>query len=137
MGTDWFIKVQCPHPNKEVKTEEERIKACLSCPYVIWEKPEPVAGFMCSMCGVRVGSIGMAAELDAIGQKLAGIERFTKEDSRPSLKLEILHRIRAHVDENGWTIQGFPKTATLEHLDSLIEFCKRAEEKGVDITVWA
>jgi hypothetical protein len=137
MGTDWLIKVRCPYPNKDIRTEEERINACLRCPYVIWQEPEPVAGFMSSMCGVRVGSIGMAAELDDIGKKLTGIPEFTKQESSPSQKLEILEKIKEHTNENGWSILGLPLKATLEHLDTLIEFCKRAKEKGLRIYAWA
>jgi len=72
MGTDWFIKVECPHPIEEINSREERVKACLGCPFVIWEAPVTVAGFMKSMCGVRVGNIGMAAALDYIGERLTG-----------------------------------------------------------------
>ena len=80
IGTDWLVKVKCPRPNKKAKNREEHIKACSGCPYVIWEEPETVAGFMASMCGVRVGSIWMAAELDEVGEKLTGVARFTKQD---------------------------------------------------------
>ena len=137
MGTDWFVKVECPHPHKEVKNDEERVKVCLSCPYVIWQEPESVAGFMSTMCGVRVGSLGMAAELDSIGQKLTRVERFTKKESCSTLKKQILTEIMAHVKENGWTIQGSSRRQTMEHLKLLIEFCKRAEDKGLAIWAWA
>jgi len=36
MGTDWFIKAECPRPNKKAKNKEEHIKACSDCPFVIW-----------------------------------------------------------------------------------------------------
>jgi hypothetical protein len=137
MGTDWFIKAECPRPDKEAKDKEEHIKACSRCPFVIWEKPESVAGFMSSMCGVRVGSIGMAADLDDIGQKLTGIPYFTKVESSASMKLNILQQIKEYSQRNGWDIDGFSQQDTLEHLDSLIEFCKRAEEKRLNIAVWA
>ena len=101
MGTDWFIKAECPHPNHEINSREGRIQACLSCPFVIWEKPETVAGFMSSMCGVRVGRIGRAAELDDIGEKLTGITRFTKEEATPAKKLAILEKIKDYTEENG------------------------------------
>ena len=70
MGTDWFVKVNCPQPNKKAHNRDEHIKVCSSCPYAIWEEPEFVAGFLSSMCVVRVGSMGMAAELDEIAAKL-------------------------------------------------------------------
>jgi hypothetical protein len=129
--------VECPYPNKEIRTREERVKACLACPFVIWEEPETVAGFMNTMCGVRVGSIGMAADLDDIGQKLTGIPYFTKVDSSASMKLNILQQIKEYAQRNGWGIGGFSQQDTLEHLDSLMEVCKRAEEKGLNIAVWA
>ena len=55
MGTDWLVKARCPKPERNLSNEEGHIKTCSSCPYVIWEKPESVAGFMHTMCGVRVG----------------------------------------------------------------------------------
>jgi hypothetical protein len=137
MGTDWFIKAECPRPNKEAKDEEEHIKACSGCPFVIWEKPESVAGFMSSMCGVRVGSIGMAAKLDDIGEELTGIVRFTKQESSPSIKLEILQKIKAYTQEDGWSLPGFSQEETLERLEKLIKFCERAEKKELAIHSWA
>jgi hypothetical protein len=137
MGTDWFIKAECPRPNKEAKNEEEHVKACSGCPFVIWEKPESVAGFMSSMCGVRVGSIGMAAELDDIGEKLTSIVRFTKQEACSSEKLAILEKIKGYTTGNGWRLEGFSQKETLEHLDSLIEFCRRAKDKRLGISVWA
>jgi hypothetical protein len=137
MGTDWFIKVECPHPNREIKSREERVKACLACPFVIWEAPVGVAGFMKSMCGVRVGSICMAAALDDIGERLTGIPRFTKKEARPSEKLAILEKIKSCTKQDGWRLQGFSQEETLERLDKLIEFCRRAEEKDLNIVVWA
>jgi len=137
MGTDWLVKARCPKPERNVSNEEGHIKTCSSCPYVIWEKPESVAGFMHTMCGVRVGSIGMAAELDDIGEKLTGVERFTKEESSPSFKLDVLKQMRAHAKEGAWNIEGLSQRETLKHLDALIEFCKRAEQKGLEIWAWA
>jgi hypothetical protein len=137
MGTDWLVKARCPKPERNVSNEEGHIKTCSSCPYVIWEKPESVAGFMHTMCGVRVGSIGMAAELDEIGETLWGIERFTKEESTATQKLEILNQIKSYIKTSGWTINGLSHKETLEHLDTLIEFCKRAENKGLDVWAWA
>ena len=137
MGTDWFIKVECPHPNREINSREERIKACLECPFVIWENPVTVAGFMKSMCGVRVGNIGMAAELDQIGERLTGIPRFTKKEASPSEKLATLEKIKACTKEGRWKLQGFSQEEILERLEKLIKFCKKAEEKGLYIVVWA
>lgn len=137
LETDWFVQVKCPRPDKKVRNQQEHIEACAGCAYAIWEDPQSVAGFMNPMCGVRVGSIGMAAELDTIAEKLIGVERFTKSDSDAAFKLGILKHIRAYGEMNGWRIQGFTKKATLEHLDELIEFCKKAESKGLRISAWA
>ena len=137
MGTDWFVKVKCPKPATYISSEEEHIKQCSGCPYVIWENPESVAGFMSTMCGVRVGNIWMAKELDDIGEKLTGIEKFTKLDSSPAPKLHILKQIRTHSREGLWSTEGLSRERAFKHLDDLIEFCKRAEEKGLDIWAWA
>jgi hypothetical protein len=69
------------------------LKACSGCRYAIWERPEMVAGFMRSMCGVRVGSIGMAASLDSIGERLAGAARFTKNQGQVEEKLPVLRLV--------------------------------------------
>ncbi len=96
-----------------------------------------VAGFMASMCGVRAGSVGMAADLDIIGEKLTGSERFTKNESDAAIKLGILKQIKIHAEKDGWKLTRFSKRETLEQLNLLIEFCKRANAKGLDIRVWA
>ena len=102
MGTDWFVKVKCPRPSKMVRTREEHTTVCGDCPYVIWEKPQSVASFMTSMCGVRVGSIGMAEALDSVAESLLGIERFAKLESSASAKLAILKQVRLHAQSTGW-----------------------------------
>ncbi len=137
MGTDWFVNVKCRSPKTDVSSREELVKQCSHCPYVIWEGPESVAGFMSSMCGVRVGSICIAAELDDIGEAITGIQRFTKEEGSASAKLRVLWQIKAYAERDHWSIEGFSKKRTLRHLDSLIEFCRRAEKKGLDIWAWA
>jgi hypothetical protein len=134
MGTDWFIKVECPHPNEEINSREECVKACLGCPFFIWEEPVTVAGFMKSMCGVRVGNIGMAAARDYIGERLTGVPRFTKKEAGPSEKLATLEKIKAYTKQDGWRLQGFSQEEILERLERLIKFCKRAEEKGLTRT---
>jgi hypothetical protein len=137
MGTDWFVKVKCPRPNKKVKTREEHIAVCGDCPYVIWEKPQSVAGFMATMCGARVGSIGMAEALDSVAESLLGVERFTKFESSASIKLDILKQVKIHAQSTGWRIDGLGLEETLKHLDFLIEFCRRAKTKGLWVTAWA
>jgi hypothetical protein len=137
IGTDWFVKVECPRLDKAIRNEDEHIRACMGCPYAIWERPEMVAGFMASMCGVRVGSIGMAASLDAIGETLAGTERFTKKGGNLDEKLAILNMIKAHIEKEAWRFSGMTKHETLEQLDLLLGFCMKAKAKGLDIRVWA
>ena len=137
IGTDWFVDVKCPRPNKGVQSEAEHIKACAGCSYAIWEKPEMVAGFMRSMCGVRVGSIGMAASLDFIGERLTGVARFTKSDGQIEQKLAILRFVKSHAENDGWRFEGMTRQETLQQLDLLIEFCERANAKGLNLWVWA
>jgi len=100
--TDWFVEVKCPKPNKDVENEDEHAKACGGCPYAIWEKPQMRVGFMALMCGVRVGSVGMAASLDSIGQKLTGTVGFTKKEGRIEEKLAILQMVESLAKKDGW-----------------------------------
>ena len=137
IGTDWFVKVKCPRPDRTTRSYKEQIEACAGCPYRIWDEPQSVAGFMNSMCGVRVGSISMAAELDIIAEKLMGIKRFTKIESDAASKLMTLEQIRKDVISDGSHINGLTSKETLEYLDSLIEFCKRARVKGLKIWSWS
>ena len=137
MGTDWFVRVKCPRPDKMISTHTEHVEVCSGCPYAIWGKPQPVAGFMSSMCGVRVGSIGMAADLDTIAEKLLGIERFTKIESNASLKLRILKQIRSHAENKSWCIEGFTREETIRQVDILMEFYKREESKNLKVWAWA
>ena len=134
MRTDWFVKVDCPRPRRNISSEEDENERCPNCPYVIWEKPQKVLGFMYSMCGVRVGCI-IDEEIDEIGKKVTGIEKFTKEDSNPALKRNILEKIKAYAKENDWTISCLSQRKTLEHINNLIKFCKRAQAKGLEIWV--
>ena len=137
MGTDWLVKVNCTKAVETAKSQEEHIKDCKNCPYVIWEVPETVAGFCQTMCGVRVGNVYRAAELDGIGKDLTGIEYFTKQEGPASVKKGILEQVRSHARTTGWSIKGFSTAETVEWLNMLIEFCKRAEEKGLDISAWS
>ncbi len=137
MGTDWLIKIRCWKGMEKGKNEEDHIKECLKCPYVIWETPKGVAGLFRTMCGVRVGNVYRSAELDDIGQKLTGIAQFTKEQSSPSFKKDVLHRIKNYSQMTGWSLEGFSHKETIERLDMLIEFCKRVEQKGLEIHAWA
>ena len=104
---------------------------------MIWEEPESVAGFMSSMCGVRVGSIGIASELDAIGDALTGFDWFTKHKSDASEKLYVLRKIRSYAQNTLWSIEGLAREQTLDHIDMLIEYCERAKAKGLEISPWA
>jgi hypothetical protein len=83
MGTDWLVKVSCSKAGEIGKSREQHINDCMICPYVIWEEPKTVAGTFQTMCGVRVGNVYRAAELDAIGQELTGNPYFTKTEGCP------------------------------------------------------
>ena len=137
IGTDWFVDVKCPRPNKGVQTEAEHIKACAGCPYAIWERPEMVAGFMRSMCGARVGSIGMAASLDSIGEKLTDTAAFTEKQGQIEQKLAILRLVKSHAENDGWRFESMTRQQTLQQLDLLIEFCERAKAKELNVRAWA
>lgn len=137
IGTDWFVKVDCPKLDKGARNSEDHMKTCGDCPHVIWNEPQSVAGLMSSMCGVRVGSIWMAEELDDIAENLLGIERFTKLESSAALKIQILEQIRSHAQHTNWHIQGLSQAETIAHIDTLLEFCRRADEKGLKIWAWA
>jgi len=137
MGTDWSIKVSCSKAGEIEKSREEHIKDCIKCPYAIWEEPKTVAGIFQTMCGIRVGNMYRSAELDDIGKELTGINWFTKEESSASSKKDTLEQIQNHTKRTGWSIKGFSTTETIDWLDMLIEFCKRAEQKGLEIHVWA
>lgn len=137
MGTDWLIKVSCSKAEETRKSKEEHINDCLKCPYAIWEKPTTIGGIFQTMCGVRVGNIYRAAELDDIGEKLTGNPHFTKTESNPSFKRDILEQIKRHAKRTGWGLKGFTTAETVEWLEVLIEFCKRVEKKGLDIWAWA
>jgi len=137
IGTDWFVEVKCPRPNKDAENEDEHINACGGCTYAIWKKPQMVAGFMASMCGVRVGSVGMAASLDSMGQKLTGTVGFTKKEGQIEEKMAILKMVKSHAENEGWRFGGMTRMETLQQLDLLIRFCERAKAKGLNIWVWA
>jgi hypothetical protein len=96
-----------------------------------------VAGFMASMCGVRVGSIGMAASLDSIGEKLTDTAAFTEKQGQIEQKLAILRLVTSHAENNGWRFEGMSKAETNRQLGLLIEFCERANGKGLNLWVWA
>jgi hypothetical protein len=137
MGTDWFVRVDCPRPDKKAENPDKHIKLCSGCPYAIWDEPEPVAGFLNTMCGVRVGNVRVATELDEIATRLLGIECFSKHESSAAIKLSILEQVKSQILKLGWNLGGFSRKETLRHLDRLIEFCKRADAKGLKIWVWA
>lgn len=137
IGTDWFVEVKCPRPNKGVQNENEHIRACMGCIYAVWERPEMVAGFMRSMCGVRVSSIGMAASLDSIAERLAGITGFTEKHGQIEQKLAVLRLAKSHAEKGGWRFESMSKAETLRQLDVLIEFCERAKARRLEVWVWA
>lgn len=137
MGTDWLVKVRCSKVEEQGKSEQEHIRDCLDCPHVIWEQPKTIAGFLRTMCGVRVGNAYVAAQLDDIGEKLTGIEGFTRKQGSPSLKNGVLEQIKDHAKRTGWSLKGFSYEETIDRIDTLIEFCKRAREKGLDIRAWS
>jgi len=134
MTTEWLIDVDCPR--KDNFADEEPLTICNKCPYRIWEQPAVAAGLNSAMCSIVLGNKEMIRELDAIAEKLTGTKRFTKQDSSPSSKREVLKKIRAYTNQNRWNISGQSQKQTITRLDMLIEYCKKAEAKGLNIWVW-
>jgi hypothetical protein len=134
MTTQWLIDVDCPR--KDNFTDEPVTRACNKCPQKIWGQPAIAAGLNSAMCSIILGDKEMIGEFDVIAEKLGGVKRFTKQDGSPSSKREILERIRAYTNQNGWIISGLSQKQTITRLDMLIEYCKKAEAKGLNIWVW-
>lgn len=131
--TNWFANVRCPKTGNNERISEEDIKACSECPHAIWESPQYGIDFMNSMCGVRVGSIETAAEIDTLAENILDLDRFTKKEGSATFKLGMLMQIKSYAENIGWCIQGVSLEETLRLLDHLMEFCKRAEAKGLGI----
>ena len=135
METEWLIDVNCPRKDNFADRPVEEV--CGKCPYKIWEQPIIAAGLNSSMCGISLGNKDVTDQLDRVAEKLTGIKRFTQQDGDPYSKREVLEKIRDYAKQNEWDISGLSHKQTMTRLDMLIEFCKRAEEKGLDIWAWA
>jgi len=137
MGVDWFINAKCPRSDKIIYNNKESTYSCIKCPNVIWDRPKPVAGFMYSMCGVRVGDAESAEELDQIVEMLSGFKNFTKINCNTKFKIGILRHVRSYLRNTNQCIKGLTNEEVLKHTDSLIEFCEKATTKGLDVWIWA
>jgi hypothetical protein len=89
------------------------------------------------MCGDRVGSVGMALKLDAIDDALTGFDWYTKHKSDASEKFYVLRKIRSYALNTLWSIEGVVREQTLNHIEMLIEYCERANVKGLEICPWS
>jgi len=133
METEWLIDANCPRKDNFADNPVQRV--CGKCPYKIWEHPAIAAGLNSAMCSIILGSKDVTDQLDRVAEKLTGTKRFTKQESSPSLKRDVLEKIRAYAMQNGWNISGLSHRQTITRLDMLIEYCKKAEAKGLNIWV--
>jgi hypothetical protein len=135
METEWVLDVNCPR--KDNFADEPTTRVCAKCTYKIWDySAAAAAGLNSSMCSTVVGNKDVTEQLDLIAEKLTGKKRFTKKEGNPSSKREILEKIRTYAKLNGWNISGLSPKQTITRLDTLIEYCKRVEAKGLNIWVW-
>jgi hypothetical protein len=135
MEIEWMAGGKCLQT--KAKDKAEGLKTCSKCPSAIWGSPVAAGLLKSGMCTIALGESRVAAELDSIAGKLTGIERFATEESSPSDKIAVLDRILEYAKETGWSLAGLTGDDTRNLLEILIEFCKRAEKKGLDIlTGW-
>ena len=134
MATEWLIDANCPR--KDNFADEPVQRVCSKCLYKIWEHPGVAAGLNSGMCSIVVGNKNVTEQLDLIAEKLTGKKIFTKQEGSHSSKREILEKIRTYAKLNRWNISGLSQKQTITRLDMLIEYCKRAEAKGLNIWVW-
>ena len=131
MEIDWMTERKCLQTKAGNIARKERI--CMKCPSAIWGSPV-VAGLLNSgLCTISLGESRVATELNSIARKLTGIEGFSTKESRPAGKLAALNRILEYAKETGWSLEGRSPDDTEGHLEMLIEFCKRAEKKGLEV----
>lgn len=133
MITEWLIDVDCPR--KDNFADEPVEEVCGKCPHKIWEHQAIAAGLNSSMCSIVVGNKFITEQLDSMAENLTGVKRFTQHNSSPSQKREVLEKIRVFAKENKWGITGLTQRQTISRLDMLIEYCKKAEAKGLDLWV--
>jgi hypothetical protein len=126
---DWIIEAKCPQ--KEGMTLQETVRTCTGCPYKILEFPVSDAGVNKAMCSITLGKL--AQDLDSITFKIAGIKEFTEQKLSPVQRIESLKQIKEYAKEKRWSFAGLSLTQTIDKLDMLIDFCKRAEAKRLNI----
>ncbi len=125
MEIDWMSGGKCPQ-------RESRLKVCLRCASAIWGSPVVAAMLNSGMCTISLGE-GVATELNSVARKLTGIESFSTMESSPADKIAVLNRILGYAKETGWSFEDRTQDDTQGLLEMMIEFCKRAEKKGLDI----
>jgi hypothetical protein len=131
MEIEWVTEEKCLQA--KARDTGEGLKMCLKCTSAIWESPV-VAGLLNSgMCTISLGESRVATELNSICKKLMGIEGFATRESSPSRKMTVLNRILEYSKETGWTLEDRTQDDTRNLLEMLIEFCRRAEKKGLEV----
>ena len=131
MEIEWLIEGKCPQ--KKDSSLDEATRVCTECPYAIWEYPAVAAALNSAMCSVVLGDDHAARELDSLVKRLMSIENFARGECAPSMKRGVLKQIADYARETGWSLEERSSEETMEHLEMLIEFCSRAEEKSLRI----
>ena len=131
MNIEWIIEAKCPQ--KEGMTLQETVRTCTECPYKIWNHPISALGSNSAMCSITLGQLSQ--DLDSIAYKAACIKEFTRENLSPAERIKILTRIKEYAKKKRWSFAGLSLSQTIDKLDMLIEYCKRAETKGLSIKV--
>jgi hypothetical protein len=131
MENEWMAEGKCLQTKAGNIARGERI--CMKCPSAIWGSPV-VAGLLNSgLCTISLGERKVVKELNSIARKLTGIEIFSSKESSTADRIAVLCQILEYATETGWSLEDRSQDDTQNFLGMLIEFCERAEEKGLEI----
>lgn len=128
MEMDWMVSIKC----SGTEEGEDELLKCRS-PNAIWDSPIVAALLNSGICTIFVGQSKVARELNSIAQKLTGIDDFCWKECSPAEKIGVLGEILKHARDTDWGLEDRTQDDTEGHLEMMIEFCKRAEKKGLDI----
>jgi len=131
MEIDWIAEGKCLQ--KKARNSGEGLRICSKCASAIWDSPVVAALLNSGMCTISLGESRVATELNSIAKKLTGIEGFATEEISPSGKIAVLNRILEYAKETGWSLEDRTQGDTEDLLEMLIEFCRRAEKKGLEV----
>jgi len=131
MEIEWVTEGKCLQA--KARDAGAGLKICSKCPSAIWDSPAVAAFLNSGMCTISLGESRVATELNSICKKLTGIEGFATRESSPSRKMTVLNRILEYSKQTGWTLEDRTQDDTRNLLEMLIEFCRRAEKKGLEV----